>query len=340
MKKQMIYETSQTEGILLNANEKSTPVREEILEEILQEIRTIPLNRYPDAQEKELCEIYADIAGVSPEQVLAGNGSDQMLGYMITSFLGKGKTLYVLSPDFSMYDYYASSAEAQVQKYSTCTDGSFDIGKFIREGQNADMVMLSNPNNPTGHYLTLPELKQILEGFRVPVVVDEAYIEFAEGDSAVCLLDEYPNLYVTRTLSKAYGLAGIRIGFLISCAENMRPLKRSFVPYAVNALSMKTACVVLKYADLYKAENEEIIRERKRVFETLSRSDRYTVYPSQANFIYFTSVEKEKILQLFEEKQIRIRNYAKTDAFRITIGTKEENDLVLQTFQEFLGGEL
>ena len=340
MKKQMIYETSQEEGILLNANEKSTPVREEILEEILAEIRTIPFNRYPDAQEKELCGIYADLAGVSPEQVLAGNGSDQMLGYMISTFLGKGKTLYVVSPDFSMYDYYASSAEADVQKYRTRTDGSFDLREFIREGQNADMVMFSNPNNPTGHFLSLPELRQILEGFRVPVVVDEAYIEFAEGDSAVSLLDEYPNLYITRTMSKAYGMAGIRIGFLLSSTENMRPLKRSFVPYAVNALSMKTACVVLRHADVYRAENEEIIRERKRVFEALSGSDRYTIYPSQANFIYFTSVEKERILQLFAEKQIRIRNYAKTDAFRITIGTKEENDLVLQTFQEFLGGEL
>ena len=210
MKKIQTYETMKQEGILLNANENPRPLPEAVMAEILEAIRDLPLNRYPDTDETELLQAYGKWTGLVEEMLLAGNGSDQMLGYLIGTFLGRDKILYTFDPDFSMYDYYAGSYEAKVRKFDINEDGSLDIDAFIEEGRknNADLVIFSNPNNPSGHCLSLSECEKITAAFApLPVVIDEAYIEFADEESAVQLLDRYDNLYVTRTLSKAFGLA-------------------------------------------------------------------------------------------------------------------------------------
>ena len=326
------YTAVNAEGILLNANENSHALPDEIRKEILEAISTIDFNRYPDSSETALLEAYGKRMDLDPAQLLAGNGSDQMLGYLIGTFLGKGKTLCTLSPDFSMYDYYASSYEADVIKFKTNEDGSFDIEEFIAfaKENKADMVLFSNPNNPSGHALKLEEIEVIAQELKdIPVVIDEAYMEFADEDSAISLIGVYPDLYVTRTLSKAYGMAGIRIGFLIGTKENMENLRKSFIPFALNSVSMQIGCVILKHADVFEAQIEDIKAERQRVYETLEEIGGITVYPSQTNFLYAQSAKKQKILDLLKENNIVIRDYKDTDNFRITIGTKEENDLLL-----------
>lgn len=339
MKNIQNYEPAKQEGkILLNANEKTTALPADILEEVLRELRHVDMNRYPDAEERELLQAYGRAAGLKAEQLLAGNGSDQMLGFMIGTFLGKDRVLYTFDPDFSMYDYYAGTYEAKVCKFDINEDGSLDIDAFIRCGRenNAGLVMFSNPNNPSGHCLSINEIGRILEGFAdIPVVVDEAYIEFADEESAVSLLADHANLYVTRTLSKAFGLAGVRVGFLISSAENMAALKSAFVPYTLNALSMKTASVVLRHMDRIRTFTEEIRSERKRMYDAVKNFSRARFIASQANFLYGSSADKERLLQLLKEKEVVIRDYAGTDRFRITVGTAAENDIVLSVLQTF-----
>lgn len=330
----MEYKVHQQSGILLNANEASYCLDSDILEEIKNNLDAISLNRYPDTTCKKLHESYASLLGVDFSWVLSGNGSDQMIGFLVQKYLGYNKKLYTISPDFSMYDYYAQAYGSEVLKFQTCEDGSFSIDSFIEFGKEnkVDMILFSNPNNPTGHVITKKEMIQIASAFcDKPVVFDEAYMEFAT-ESAIDLLNEYPNVFVLRTLSKAYGLAGIRCGFMIS--QKVPSLQASFVPYALNSVTQMIACTVLKYANRFTERIEDIKCERDRMYDVLSSYQKLIVYPSNANFIYGKSQYKNRMMQLLAKENIVIRNYD-NECFRITVSNHEENELVLRVLKRF-----
>ncbi len=332
----MEYKVHQQSGILLNANEASYSLDDDILQEVQDGMKNILFNRYPDTTCKKLHEAYASVIGVDSSWILSGNGSDQMIGFLVQKYLGKDKKLYTLAPDFSMYDYYAQAYESDVLKFNTNEDGSFLIDSFIKYGKEnkVDMVLFSNPNNPTGHVISKTEMVQIVNAFSdIPVVFDEAYMEFG-NESAIDLLADYPNVFVLRTLSKAYGLAGIRCGFMIS--QKIPLLQPSFVPYALNSITQMVACTVLKYADRYTKRIEEIKQERDRMFSILCTYRKMIVYPSSANFIYGKSPYKDRMMELFKENNIVIRNYD-NDSFRITVSNREENELVLRVLKQFEG---
>lgn len=334
------YQAHQQSGILLNANESSLNLDEEILKEIKEEITSVVFNRYPDNDQTEITEAYGKVIGFEKENILAGNGSDQMLGLLIGMFLGKGKTLYTFDPDFSMYDYYASSYEADIKKFGLREDGTLDIDAFIKEGKEAgvSMILFSNPNNPSGNCLYEDEIKKIIEAFEnIPVVVDEAYIEFANAPSSLALIGQYKNLYVTRTLSKAYSLAGLRLGFLVSNEENMKECKAKAVPYALNSVTMRIGKIVLRHAKDFQKKAEETKERRNVMYEEVSNMKRVTFYRSEGNFLHGYTKEKERLLECFQDAGIVIRNYPGKDTFRITIGTEEENQKVLDVLRKFEG---
>ena len=328
------YKTHTQTGILLNANEASQNVDEIVKQEIIDAISSLSLNRYPDTTCQELHRLYADVMNVPSSWILSGNGSDQMLGFLIQYYLQENKTLYTLSPDFSMYDYYVGLNRSKIEKYETNQDGSFDVEAFISNGKdkNVDMVLFSNPNNPTGHAITKKEMIQICEAFpNIPVIFDEAYMEFG-SESAMDLLKTYPMAFVCRTLSKAYGLAGIRCGFMIS--RQVEKLSSLFIPYALSSVTQAIACVVLKHANEYKDKIQDVIDERERIYQKVKDYKKLTFYPSNANFLYGRTEEKDILMKMFEEKNITIRNYEDA-SFRITIGTKEENEMVLDVLRRF-----
>ena len=335
MNNNMKYETRTVGRIMLNANELPCNLSKAILQEVKESLDTIAFNRYPDEKETELLQTYGNLIGMDSSYLLAGNGSDQMLGYLIGSFLGYGKTLFTNDPDFSMYDYYAASYETTVKKYKS---GAWNVDEFISlaKQEKADMILFSNPHNPTGRCLPISEIEKIVRSFDVPVVVDEAYIEFADEVSAITLVDRYNNLFVTRTLSKAYGLAGLRVGFLIGNPVLMKDLKENFVPYALNTLSMHIACIVLEHADEYKEHIEKIKVERERVHRALEKVKGINVMSSQTNFLYCKTADKERLLKMFAERGIVLRNYKDDASFRITIGSREENDEVIAVLEEVM----
>ena len=332
------YSTQTQSGILLNANESTSDLSPEIIREIQDMIPSVAFNRYPDNDQKEIREAYGKAMNLDPAFILAGNGSDQMLGLLIGSFLGKGKVLYTYDPDFSMYDYYASAYEASVKKYQINPDGTLDLPSFIEAGRKAhvNLVMFSNPNNPTGNCLSIDQIRTILEGFPdIPVVVDEAYMEFSDEDSALNLIDQYDNLYVTRTMSKAYSLAGIRLGFLISSKKNMDVIRPMAVPYALNTLTMKTGCIVLKHIDEFRQSARETKERRKAMYQELKKLKSVYFWNSQTNFLHGRCDHKDRLLELFAEKGIVIRDYTGKDTFRITIGNDSENSMVLDVLKEY-----
>lgn len=324
-------------SVMLNANECYKNISGEMVKELQEAIAELEFNRYPDESSRELIQAYANVKKLDAGNLIAGNGSDEMLGLMIGYFLGKGKKLLTLSPDFSMYDYYASMHESEVVKFPCEQDGSFSIADFIEFGRehHVDMVLFSNPNNPTGHFVSNAQLCKIAEAFpRIPVIIDEAYGEFAK-ESMLAYLDTYHNLYVTRTLSKAYGFAGARLGFLISCPSNIAKLKPVLVPYNISSLTQRAGVIVLRHAAEYELLVEEIQLERDMLYHKLKQLKNVTFYPSQANYLYGKSKYKQELLKAMEKEGIVIRNYEGKDSFRITVGSPAENAIVLSVLQEF-----
>lgn len=342
MKKVEGYQMDKQQGsIYLNANESYENVSPQILDEIHEAIDEIAFQRYPDETNSILINAYAKAMNLDPNCILAGHGSDEMLGFMIGNYLGKDKVLYTLNPDFSMYDYYAQIQDATIVKFDCNEDGSFDVDAFIKKGKEVkpNMILFSNPNNPTGFALSNKELKKIATAFDdIPFIVDEAYGEFND-ESMLSEINNYQNLYVTRTLSKAYGLASMRVGFIVGKLENIQNLKPMIVPYNINTLSQKIGSIVLDHANEYQDKINLIKKDRDMMYEQLSKLDVLKVYPSKANYLFGRSEYKDKILKKLNDYGIVIRNYAKNDTFRITVGSSRENELVLKILKE-LDGEV
>lgn len=315
--------------IMLNANELSFDMAQNYMDEIIAGLKELSFNRYPDTTNQRVIDAYASAMNLDANMILAGNGSDEMLGFLIGSFLGKDKTLYTLAPDFSMYDYYCGMHDASIAKFACAKDGSWNVDAFIAQGKEIQphMILFSNPNNPSGYAMDCASLCKLLTAFpNIPVIIDEAYGEFND-ESMLAYLDQYPNLYVTRTLSKAYGLAGARIGFLISNVDNMERLRPQVVPYNVNSFTQMLASVVLKHHQDYACQIEAVKQMRDTMYERLKGLQNITIYPSKANYLFGRCANKEKMLAAFEAEGIVIRNYG-DDSFRITIGLATENEKV------------
>lgn len=331
------YQAHTQTGILLNANESPYNVSEKVMEEMVDVLPTIEMNRYPDDECTELRQAYAQVKGLKPEQIIAGNGSDQCLSLVMSTYLDHEKTMYTLSPDFGMFDYYASSYEANIEKYVTNEDGSFDVDDFIQQGneKGVDLVLFSNPNNPTGHCVSREDILKIVQGFSCPVLIDEAYMEFG-NQSVLDQIEQYDNLLVTRTLSKAFGLAGLRVGFVCGNAKRIAQLNQRKVPYAVNTISQKLATIVLKHYEDISIVIQQTTSFRDEMLDKLMLYRFVEFYPSQANFIYGKAENKELLLKLFKEADITIRDFAGTDHFRISIGDKQENEAVLNVMSQYV----
>lgn len=324
------YQADQSEGIYLNANESVDNLPLSIREEIAQAVLELDYNRYPADDCQSLLEAYAKVIGVSSKMLIAGNGSDEMLGLLISLF-ASNKTIYTLDPDFSMYDYYASMQQAEMLKYKHDLNQPFDVEDFIAKGAEASLVLFSNPNNPTGMALTSEQLCRIIEAFAPKyVIIDEAYSEFND-ESMLDKLNVYDNLIITRTLSKAYGLANLRVGFAISNPSIIKELKTAKVVYNVNGFSQLAASIVLNHAAQFKERIDLIINEREKMITACQQLKHFQCYPSKANFIYFKSAYKDIFMKRLGK--IKIRNYA-DDSFRITVGNKEQNEQVLSLLMQ------
>lgn len=335
------YKAHEQSGLLLNSNESSLAPDARIMKEFARLLEQSALNRYPEDTSALLKNAYADVMHLAPDQILVTNGSDASLQILITALCRQGKSLVMLDPDFGMYRFYSHCVAAPVFTYQTAWDGSFrpDLLASYAWENRAGLMLLSNPNNPTGHLLTREEVCELARRlYPIVLAMDEAYMDF-DDQSALELIDSTPNLVVTRTLSKAWGAAGIRVGFLISQASLIARLADYRIVYSVSTLDQLAARAVLAYPDA-AAENIQRVRgERARLQQALAAFPELKTGPFHGNFYSILWPGKMKELEAaFEQAGITIRTYGDLSRVRITIGLPEENDRVLAVLESLKGG--
>lgn len=291
------------------------------------------VHRYPDPNQTELKNIIANLRGCNEDQLLIGNGSDEVLDLIIRAFCRPYKDEMVIMPP--TYGMYAVLADINsVGLIEVPLDATFQLKPkeiLAAVTPNTKAIFFCSPNNPSGNTFNANDIKALLDNFDGIIVIDEAYIDFTEISSWSEKLFDYPNLIVTQTLSKAFGLAGLRLGIAIASPEIIALLKRIKPPYNINTLSQQHAMTVLRDTKAVNAQIVESIAERKRLAQELNAfSWVVTIYPSDANFLLiqvddasrrYTELLNQHIVTRDRSSQENCEN-----CIRISVGTPQEND--------------
>lgn len=293
-------------------------------------------NRYPDPQQLELKEAIADKKEIKIENILIGNGSDEILDLLFRAFCEPYKdNVITLPPTYGMYEVLADINAVENRTVHLTSEFQPNVEEILKNtDENTKILFLCSPNNPTGNSFSDKIIFKILESFKGIVLIDEAYVDFSEKESWLKLLNEYPNLVVCQTLSKAYAMAGLRIGLLYASVAIINVLNKIKPPYNVNVISQEKAIKKVQQTTL-DFQIKRIIIERDKLFNALKTiSFIEKVIPSDANFILIKVDNANLRYQQFIDKGIVIRNRSNLplcdNCLRITIGTKEENEKVIQ----------
>ena len=299
------------------------------------------VNRYPDPQQNNVKDLLSGIKGVSKENILLGNGSDEVLDLIFRAFCEPNRdNVITLPPTYGMYSVLANINAIENRAVLLNDDFQPQVSKILKEADaNSKVLFLCSPNNPTGNSFSVASVKELLMKFKGLVVIDEAYIDFSEHKSWLEQLDEFPNLIITQTLSKAFGLAGIRLGVCYASKEIIKILNNIKPPYNVNELSQQRAVVRLQKMDEVENEISQLISERKRLKKELEKCETYIkkVYPSDGNFLLLKVDDANKRYQQLIEYGVVIRNRTTQplceNTLRISVGICEENQRLLRALK-------
>lgn len=299
-------------------------------------------NRYPDPYQRAVKKKLAACKQVEESRLILGNGSDEIIDLLIRSLCQPGKdNIIVFSPAYSMYEVRAAINEVEIRKISLRTDWQPDWQEAERQSDDSTkLIFLCTPNNPLGNIIPLADIEKMCEKFRGLVVVDEAYIDFTESPSALTLLQRHENLFVLQTLSKAWGMAGLRLGIGYASAALIGVLNRVKAPYNIGILTQRTVVEVLEKQEEFREKLGIIKRERERLFRALGQLGIFrSVFPSEANFILVTSDDFRKLYNFLIQQKIivRLRNIPPLveGGLRISVGIPEENNRLLALLTEW-----
>ena len=299
------------------------------------------VNRYTDTQQMSVKAILAKQKNVKLNQILLGNGSDEVLDLLFRAFCEpKVDNVITLPPTYGMYGVLANINAVENKEVLLSNDFQPQIEKIMADvNENTKIIFLCSPNNPTGNSFSDESVVYLLQNFKGLVVIDEAYIDFSNKESWINELDEYPNLVITQTLSKAYGLAGIRLGICYASTEVISVLNKIKPPYNVNELSQKRALERLADTDKISAEIASIIRQREDLLEVLLHVEFVKkIYPTEANFILVKVDDANKRYAELIAKGIVIRNRTMQplcdNCLRLTVGTELENRKLMAVLKQ------
>lgn len=298
------------------------------------------VNRYPDPQQNSVKVVLAKQKNVNPNQILLGNGSDEVLDLIFRAFCEpKIDNIISLPPTYGMYGVLANINAVENREVLLSTDFQPQVEKILETlDTNTKIIFLCSPNNPTGNSFSTENVLKLLENFKGLIVIDEAYIDFSEKESWLAKIDDYPNLVITQTLSKAYGLAGIRLGICYGSAEVISVLNKIKPPYNVNELTQLRALERLSKPEKIKSEIGSIIAQREALLKVLVDVKFVeNIYPTEANFILIKVDDANIRYNELIAKGIVIRNRTTQplceNTLRLTIGTEEENKKLIEALK-------
>ena len=304
--------------------------------EMYKTLKYLKTNRYPDPEAAALRKAVAKGFGVKPENILQGNGSDELIYYLVTTF--GGPVLYP-TPTFSMYGIISQALGEKRVEVSLDNDFDLAVGPMLTalRQERPKVIFLSSPNNPTGNCFSSDRILKVLEAAssKAIVVVDEAYQPFASERGFIPLLRDYEHLVIMRTLSKI-GLAALRIGFLVGREEIVNEVNKVRLPFNVNALSQTVALSAIEKKGLMSQYVKSVVSERKRLFKELSGIKSIVVYPSEANFILFRVRNSDRVFEALLGRGVLVRNMkgAMEGCLRVTVGTPDENRIFLKALSK------
>ena len=325
--------------VKLNQNENPFELPQGVKEEVLRRVGAQRWSRYPAFVPAAQTAEVARFAGWTPEGVLLGNGSNDLLQILFTCAAGPGRSVVLSQPTFTLYRLLAETLGAEVRDVPMTSSFGFDVDGVITAARGAAMVVLCSPNNPTGTQLARRDLERILASTDGLVVIDEAYVHFA-GDTVVPLLERNERLVVLQTFSKAMGAAGLRFGYALLAPSLAREVAKAKLPYAVNIFTLTAAEVFMERWDSLKSWIDVIVAERERVFRALAGLEGVRVHPSRANFLLFETLRKTpaEVFTALLEKGILIRDVSRYPmlgrGLRVSVGTPAENTEFLDALRE------
>lgn len=325
--------------IKLNSNENPYPLPEPIVSKVLEAVRT-GHNLYPEETADTLRGVVADVYGLRPGNILVGNGTSELLSVLYRSMLDPGERVAMPSPGFTLNRKLAGLQGGRLLEVPWAHDYGLPVEQLLDSG--AKFIVLATPNNPTGTAVSMEAVRYLLERFDGPVVVDEAYSAFCE-ETALPMLEEFPNLIVLRTCSKSYSAAGIRVGFAFACDELIAQFSKVQPLYVVDSIAQRIATEVFKNLNLFQPSIERIKAQRDRTERDFARRG-FAVVPSQANFVLaYTPGAAGGVLwqEELKKRRILVRRFDEsglTDAIRVGIGTEEQMALVMNAVDEILAG--
>jgi histidinol-phosphate aminotransferase len=296
------------------------------------------VNRYPDPQQRKLKEVIARRRGVAANQLLLGNGSDEVLDLIFRAFcIPNHDKIIVMPPTYGMYRVLANINCNSLDEIPLNNDFQLVTKDILNQiSSQTKAIFLCSPNNPSGNSFRREDILTLLQSFTGLVVIDEAYIDFSTQKSLVSDLSSYPNLIITQTLSKAYGLAGIRLGICIASEEIINILNKIKPPYNINSLTQERAISALEDWDTTQRQITQLIAERKGLFAQLENiSFVEKVYPSDANFLLVRVDDANKRYAQLIKNNIVVRNRSQQvgceNCLRFSVGTPQENQILIET---------
>ena len=299
------------------------------------------VNRYPDPQQTALKKVLCDLKGVPISQILLGNGSDEILDLLFRAFCEpKQDNVITLPPTYGMYKVLANINDIEEREVRLSTDFEPNVEEIISVADsNSKILFLCSPNNPTGNSFAVDKVEELLRSFNGLVVIDEAYIDFSSQKSWLHRLNDYPNLIITQTLSKAYGMAGIRLGICYASSGVISVLNQIKPPYNINELSQQKAIEVLLKPSVIEKEVDQILIERENLIKNVhSLSYVKEIYSTEANFVLVKVDDADKRYKELLDKGIVVRNRTSQplceNTLRFTIGTKRENKILIEILKK------
>jgi histidinol-phosphate aminotransferase len=335
------YDSPQLEvAVRLNTNECPLPLPIGFSDDLAASVRELPLHRYPDGQMIALREALSAGTGHGVEGVWTANGSNEILTQLLQAYGGAGRRAALFEPTYLLHRRLSWLTQTEIVERRLDPPFEIDDDAVAWAGASgADVVFVCSPNNPTGNTQTLDAIRSLASATDGLVIVDEAYVEFG-GDTAQPLIAEHPNLAVVRTFSKAFALAGARIGYVLASPVVVEDIERVRLPYHMSALTQAAGLTALRHADEAAAGLAAIRIERDRIVHALGGIDGATVFPSQANFVLFQPPgDAKELWRALLDRGVLVRDLTEVvpNGLRVTAGTTHDVDLFLKALEEVLG---